>query len=396
MVTGAYRKLIDDKPAWPIALSCSRSAGPFFSEVLVPAHRSDGAAKTTFSSPPADVNAGDESFAHRHCTNWEPCWQRRTPVRRRYYTRGVSDYRQSRPSAPFNHSETTFRAQPACSTLCPIGFISLRPSEFLVLPWAQWGVSSHEPICPAPESNYDTLDAIVGEVAALFPSPYFHVGTDEVQVFDSWNTSAEVAALKAQEGLSNNSQLQAYFAKRMEGIVNARGKTLVAWGEARFHSNALPPALSDLSLDDDSVTMYWADPGDNEQMFQFPYVLTPWTHLYYDIVGNGQTAIQYGFDRSRTSRHVSAAGNAQERANLWGIRVDVDPRRSLPARAGRRPVRLPFSLRDVRSRVDGSGKPQPWRFPDAPPSPRTETGRPQRQVLRPVCQRRRARRALAL
>lgn len=104
-------------------------------------------------------------------------------------------------------------------------------SEFPVLPWEQWGVTSHEPVCPAPEANYDILGAALEEVAALFPSPFFHAGNDEVMVLDGWNSSPEVAALRAQEGLHSNAQVHAYFSKRVEEILNASGKTLIAWNE---------------------------------------------------------------------------------------------------------------------------------------------------------------------
>jgi len=82
----------------------------------------------------------------------------------------------------------------------------------------------------ANDATYTFLDAFVGEMAALFPDPYWHIGGDEVE---------DPAAQK----------LQPQFNLRLQSILKAHGKTLVGWDEV------LAPGLAT-----DSVVQSWRGP----------------------------------------------------------------------------------------------------------------------------------------
>lgn len=80
------------------------------------------------------------------------------------------------------------------------------------------------------EEVYDFLDQFIGEMAALFPDAYFHLGGDEVD-FSDWDLNPSIVAFKHEKGIANNHDLQAYFNKRMEKILTKHGKKMVGWEE---------------------------------------------------------------------------------------------------------------------------------------------------------------------
>jgi hexosaminidase len=82
----------------------------------------------------------------------------------------------------------------------------------------------------AGDATYTFLDAFAGEMAALFPDPYWHIGGDEVE---------DPAAQK----------LQPQFNLRLQSILKAHGKSLVGWDEV------LAPGLAR-----DSVVQSWRGP----------------------------------------------------------------------------------------------------------------------------------------
>lgn len=85
--------------------------------------------------------------------------------------------------------------------------------------------------CVAREENYDLLADILGELCALFPSPWIHVGGDEVDM-TQWERCPDCRALMARRGMNNPRQLQSYFMNRMVEILAEHGKQPAVWNEA--------------------------------------------------------------------------------------------------------------------------------------------------------------------
>jgi len=85
-------------------------------------------------------------------------------------------------------------------------------------------------LCPANERVYSFLDQVVGEVAPLFPFAYIHMGGDECAK-NFWQKSDSVKALMQRENLQNMAQVQSYFEKRLEKIVESKGKKFMGWDE---------------------------------------------------------------------------------------------------------------------------------------------------------------------
>jgi len=85
-------------------------------------------------------------------------------------------------------------------------------------------------LCPANEKVYDFLDKVMTQVAALFPFDYIHVGGDECPK-NYWEKSDAIKALMQKEGLKNYEEVQSYFEKRLEKIVESKGKKFMGWDE---------------------------------------------------------------------------------------------------------------------------------------------------------------------
>src|SRR6266581_6103787 len=91
----------------------------------------------------------------------------------------------------------------------------------------KWGVFDPA-IDPTKESTYKFLDGFVGEMAALFPDEYFHIGGDEVNG-KQWKTNPRIQAYMREHGMKSNEELQTYFSTRVQAIVQKHGKKTVGW-----------------------------------------------------------------------------------------------------------------------------------------------------------------------
>ena len=91
-----------------------------------------------------------------------------------------------------------------------------------------WGVFQ-DVYCPR-EATFTFLENVLTEVLALFPSPYVHIGGDEVPK-DRWNACADCQELMRREGLRSEEELQSWFVRRIETWLNAHGRRLVGWDE---------------------------------------------------------------------------------------------------------------------------------------------------------------------
>jgi len=115
------------------------------------------------------------------------------------------------------HSQAALAAYPqlACS-----------PGPFRVR--ETWGVSD-EILCPS-EYTFSFLENVLREVMTLFPSPYIHVGGDEVPK-DAWEHSAVVRALMRRKHIATYDGVQGYVDRRIEEFLAAHGRRMVGWDE---------------------------------------------------------------------------------------------------------------------------------------------------------------------
>lgn len=103
---------------------------------------------------------------------------------------------------------------------------------------ASLGYDTRDALCVAKEENYRLLDDIFRELADIFPSPYIHIGGDEV-IASQWRRCPDCGALMRQLGKSDESELQEYFTSRLVEILEKYGKRVAVWNEAS-ESDSLP------------------------------------------------------------------------------------------------------------------------------------------------------------
>lgn len=92
------------------------------------------------------------------------------------------------------------------------------------------GIAFTPPLDPTKEEVYAFLDQFIGEMAALFPDPYFHIGGDEVSA-KYWNESATIQKFMEENNMHDHHDLQAYFNKRLNEILKKHGKLMLGWDE---------------------------------------------------------------------------------------------------------------------------------------------------------------------
>lgn len=85
-------------------------------------------------------------------------------------------------------------------------------------------------LCPANEKVYTFLDKVFTEVAALFPFEYIHMGGDECAK-NFWEKNPQIKALMNREKLKDMHEVQSYFVKRVEKIIESKGKKMIGWDE---------------------------------------------------------------------------------------------------------------------------------------------------------------------
>jgi hexosaminidase len=83
---------------------------------------------------------------------------------------------------------------------------------------------------PTREQTYKFLDDFFGEMAALFPDAYMHIGGDENEG-KQWDRNPQIQAFMKQKSIKDNHGLQAYFNQRVLKLLQKHGKKMIGWEE---------------------------------------------------------------------------------------------------------------------------------------------------------------------
>ena len=129
-------------------------------------------------------------------------------------------------------------------------------------------------LCPANEKVYSFLDTVITQVAALFPFDYIHMGGDEAP-FNFWEKNEAIKALMQKEGLKDMHQVQGYFEKQVQKIVESKGKKFIGWDE-----------ILDGGLSPSAAVMSWRGMkyGIEAAKKGHEVVMSPSTYAYLDYM----------------------------------------------------------------------------------------------------------------
>jgi hexosaminidase len=127
---------------------------------------------------------------------------------------------------------------------------------------------------PSSENTYMFLDKVFTEIAALFPGPYIHIGGDECYK-GYWESDHGCHALMEKEGMKELHDLQSYFNKRLEKIIQSKGKKFLGWDE--ILEGGLAPSATVMSWRGIKGGIEAAKKG-------HPVVMSPTTFCYLDYM----------------------------------------------------------------------------------------------------------------
>jgi hexosaminidase len=116
-------------------------------------------------------------------------------------------------------------------------------------------------LCVTKEETYTFVNDVVREIAAMVPTPYFHMGGDEV------------------EKLTHDQYLR--FVERVQGIITANGKQMIGWGETAPAN--LAPGTIVQHWKRDSSAMHVARGG--------KVILSPGPRTYLDMKYDSTTVL---------------------------------------------------------------------------------------------------------
>jgi len=92
-----------------------------------------------------------------------------------------------------------------------------------------WGVFDPT-LDPTKSTTYTFLDSLLTEVASLFPDQYFHIGGDENTGRD-WKKNPAIQSFMKENGFNTTLQLQNYFNRKVQAILQKNGKIAIGWDE---------------------------------------------------------------------------------------------------------------------------------------------------------------------
>ena len=83
---------------------------------------------------------------------------------------------------------------------------------------------------PTRESTYKFLDVFIGEMAAIFPDHFMHIGGDENNG-EEWKANPRIQTFMREHKLQDTAALQNYFNQRLLKILEKHGKHMIGWDE---------------------------------------------------------------------------------------------------------------------------------------------------------------------
>ena len=89
---------------------------------------------------------------------------------------------------------------------------------------------------------------------------------------DTWKNSADCQALMRREGLKNEEELQSWFIRRIEKIVNAHGRSMIGWSE-----------ILQGGLAQNAAVMDWIGGAKEAAAQGHNVVMTPTAYCYFDF-----------------------------------------------------------------------------------------------------------------
>lgn len=142
-------------------------------------------------------------------------------------------------------------------------------------------------LCAGNPETMSYLKVIFGELAALFPSQYLHIGGDEC-IKRPWKTCPKCQAAMRKYGYKDEAELEHRFIRELNGYADSLGKKAIGWDEI-LHDK----------LDTNAVVMSWRGNKGGKSAAEKGHrvIMAPKNHCYLDLY-QGDPAIEpHTYDR---------------------------------------------------------------------------------------------------
>lgn len=176
---------------------------------------------------------------------------------------------------------------------------------------AGWGALFSSPSCLGKETTYEFTKDVLSEIAALFPSPYIHIGGDEVNI-ESWKVCPHCQRAIIDHHLKDEHELQSHFNKNIEAFLKTKGKKLIGWDE-----------IAEGELTKDATIMWWRNWAPTMRIVAANnhnnMVITPDFEYYFDFK-NDATPLDKVYNYEPVPKEFTEAQSAYilgVQANLW-------------------------------------------------------------------------------
>ena len=156
-----------------------------------------------------------------------------------------------------------------------------------------FGPSRHA-LDPTLDATWEMLEAVVGDLVALFPDPFLHIGGDEVHPEVYAFEDARRRDWCSERGLDDARGVQRWFEREMAALVRRRGRRAVAWDEV------LAP-----DLPEDVVVQSWRGSTSLEVALTGGHDGLSSSGYYLDL--NYPARVHYAFDPSSGPDGLAAA-----------------------------------------------------------------------------------------
>ncbi|SHH45660.1 hexosaminidase [Cognatiyoonia sediminum] len=129
---------------------------------------------------------------------------------------------------------------------------------------------------PAMPKTWDIVEALITEIAEIFPFGHIHLGCDELAE-DTWMSSPKARALMEQHDLQTTMDLQGWTMYRFAAFARSKSLRPAAWEEAAQGKNG--------GIGHDAILFSWTGQGPGLEAARAGYdvVMTPAQQVYLDM-----------------------------------------------------------------------------------------------------------------
>ena len=159
------------------------------------------------------------------------------------------------------------------SAIAAYPYLSCTRLPYKVNPGSKFYGIDDDALCAGRDSTFEFLNIVFTEIAGLFPFEYIHIGGDEC-FKGFWKKCEDCQKRMKDNGLKDENELQSYFIKRLEKMLQGKGKKLIGWDE-----------ILEGGLAPNAAVMSWRgmDGGIAAAKSNHRVVMSPTNYAYLDL-----------------------------------------------------------------------------------------------------------------